>query len=88
MNHTLRLNGNVGEILQATEQRLIRYGCTEPQAYTLARVMELDQDASDLDVEAAVILAMVNVKEAATGRAQIELVAGKRCDLQRRLEGR
>src|SRR5713101_502848 len=34
----LRLTGNVGELLQVTEQRLIRYGCTEREAYALARI--------------------------------------------------
>ena len=84
----LRLNGNVGEIFTETAQRLIRYGCTEPQAYTLARVMELDQDATDVTVEAAICLVLVSVKQSVDGVAEVELVAGRRCDLQRRQEGR
>ena len=84
----LRLNGNVGKIFTETAQRLIRYGCTEPQAYTLARVMELDQDATDITVEAAVCLALVSAKQSVDGITDTEYVAGRRCDVQRRLEGR
>ena len=80
--------GLKGEIFTETAQRLIRYGCTEPQAYTLARIMELDRDATDVTVEAAVCLALVGVKEAVDGVPDIEYVAGRRCDVQRRLEGR
>ena len=34
---TNRLGGMTGEIFNVTAQRLMQYGCTEGQAYTLAR---------------------------------------------------
>lgn len=77
-----------GEILSVTAQRLIRYGCTEPQAYMLARVVTLDSDATDDAVQNAVCLALVSAKQAVDGVTEIEYVAGRRCDVQRRLEGR
>jgi hypothetical protein len=91
----LRLTDNVGrsaerrgEVLQVTEQRLIRYGCTEREACALANVITLEPDASDSEVETAVIEALVNAKHAVDGVADIEYITGRRCDVQRRLEGR
>ena len=84
----LRLTGNIGELLQATEQRLIQYGCTEREACALARVTMLERTSTDSEVEAAVIEALVSAKQAVDGETDIEYVAGRRCDLQRRLEGR
>ena len=77
-----------GELLQATEQRLIRYGCTEREAYALARITTLERTSTDSEVEAAVIEALVSAKQSIDGAADIEYVAGRRCDVQRRLEGR
>ena len=77
-----------GELLQATEQRLIRYGCTEREAYALARITTLERTSSDSEVEAAVIEALVSAKQSVDGVPEIEYVAGRRCDVQRRLEGR
>lgn len=84
----LVLKGNVGELLQVTEQRLIRYGCTEREACALARVTTLERTSTDSEVEAAVIEALVSAKQSIDGVTDIEYVAGRRCDLQRRLEGR
>ena len=77
-----------GEVFTETAQRLIRYGCTESQAYALARITALKRISTDSDVEAAVIEALVSAKQAVDGVPEIEYVAGRRCDLQRRLEGR
>jgi len=84
----LRLTGNAGELLQATEQRLIRYGCTEREAYALARITTLERTATDSEVGAALIEALVSAKQSIDGVTDIEYVAGRGCDLQRRLEGR
>jgi hypothetical protein len=81
-------NGIVGEVFTETAQRLIRYGCTEAQAYTLAKLIKLDRDATDDAVQNAVCSALVSAKQAVDGVAEIEYVAGRRCDMQRRLEGR
>ena len=90
----LRLTDNVGrsaerrgEVLQVTEQRLIRYGCTEREACALANVITLEPDASDSEVETAVIEALVNAKHAVDGVADIEYLGGQRRDTLR-LEGR
>lgn len=77
-----------GELLQDSEQRLIRYGCTEPESYVSARITTLERTATDSEVEAAVIEALVSAKQSVDGVPEIEYVAGRRCDLQRRLEGR
>ncbi len=81
-------SGIGGEVFTETAQRLIRYGCTEPQAYMLARLTKLDRDATDTVVEQAVIEALVSAKQAVDGVTEIEYVTGRRCDVQRRLEGR
>ena len=95
----LRLTGNVarsadagvktrrGELLQVTEQRLIRYGCTEREACALANVVTLERDTPDAVVEQAVIEALVNAKHAVDGVADIEYLGGQRRDTLR-LEGR
>lgn len=85
-----RLTGSIeaAEVLSATAQRLVQYGCTEGQAYTLARVITLESDATDSTVEDAVINALVAAKEAVGGVPDVEYVAGRRCDLQRRLAER
>jgi hypothetical protein len=74
----LRLTGNVGELLQATEQRLIRYGCTEREA--------VERTSTDSEVEAAVIEALVSAKPV-DGVTDIEYLGGQRRDTLR-LEGR
>jgi hypothetical protein len=91
----LRLTGNVGrsaerrgELLQVTEQRLIRYGCTEREAHALARITTLERTSTDSEVEAAVIGALVQARVAVSGRATVKYVAGRRCNVQRKLEGR
>jgi hypothetical protein len=82
----LRLTGNVGELLQATEQRLIRYGCTEREAYALARITTVERTSTDSEVEAAVIEALVSAKPV-DGVTDIEYLGGQRRDTLR-LEGR
>ena len=52
-----------GRLFTVTEQRLIRWGCTEPQARVLAHVLTLSRYTSDRDVEAAIVTALVDVKE-------------------------
>ncbi len=82
-----------GEVFTETAQRLILYGCTEREAYALARITTLELTATDSEVEAAVIEALVSAKQSvdasqeADGVPEIEYVAGRRCDVQRRLEG-
>lgn len=83
----LRLTGNTGEILQVTEQRLIRYGCIEREAYALARITTLERTSTDSEVEAAVIEAFVSAKQATGGATDIVYLGGQRRDTLR-LEGR
>ena len=83
----LRLTGNVGELLQVTEQRLIRYGCTEREAYALARITTLERTSTDSEVEAAVIEALVSAKQSVDDVTDIEHLGGQRRDTLR-LEGR
>jgi len=90
----LRLTGNVarsaerrGELLQVTEQRLIRYGCTEREAYSLVRITTLERTSTDSEVEAAVIGAFVSAKQSVDGVPEIEYLGGQRRDTLR-LEGR
>src|SRR5258708_27880033 len=87
---TCRLTDNMeaAQVLSVTAHRLIRYGCTEGQATALARVMTLDRDTTDAVVEDAVITALVSAKHAVDGVAEVEYLSGRRCDVQRRLEGR
>jgi hypothetical protein len=80
--------GLAGEIFSETAQRLIRWGMTEREAYMLARVVRLTADATDATCENAVILALIAASEAVRGRAEVTLVGGRHCDVQRRLEGR
>jgi len=77
-----------GEVFTETAQRLIRYGCTEPQAYALARAVTLERTATDSELETAVIEALVSAKQSIDGVPDIEYLAGRRCDVQRKLEGR
>jgi hypothetical protein len=72
-----------GEVLSETAQRLIRYGCTEAQAYRLARVCTLAADASNAVCEDAVILALVSASEAVHGRAEVTYISGIRRDTLR-----
>ena len=80
--------GPSGEIFSETAQRLLRWGMIEREAYMLARCVRLAADATDTACEDAVILALVAASEAVSGRADVTLVGGRRCDVQRRLEGR
>ncbi len=79
---------SAGEILSLTAHRLTRWATSEREECALAQVVNLEQDAPDAVVEQAVIEALVSVKQAVDGLADIEYVAGRRCDVQRRLEGR
>lgn len=81
-------SGIGGEVFTETAQRLIRYGCTEPQVYALARVITIEPEATDAVIEQALIEVLVSLKEAVDGIADIEYLGGRRCDVQRRLEGR
>jgi len=83
----LRLT-NSGEVFTETAHRLIRWGMSEREAFALAQVMTLTGDASDDAVQNAVCLALVSAKQAVDGVAEIEYITGRRCDVQRRLEGR
>jgi hypothetical protein len=76
------------EVFSGTAQRLIRFGCTESQAYTLAKIVTLDRDATDAETCDAICLALVSLKEAMDGITEIAYVDGSRRDLQRRIEGR
>jgi hypothetical protein len=77
-----------GEVFSETATRLIGFGCTEPQAYSLSKIISLGRDATDTEVEAVVISALIAAKQAVGNESEVEYVGGRRCDLQRRLEGR
>ncbi len=81
------LGGMTGEVFNVTAQRLVRYGCSEAQAYRLARVCTLAADATDAACEDAVVLALVAASEAVNGREEVTYVSGVRRDTLR-LEGR
>lgn len=76
-----------GEIFSATAQRLIRFGCNESQAYTLAKIVTLNRDATDAETCNAICRALVSVKEARDGITEVEYLGGQRRDTLR-LEGR
>jgi hypothetical protein len=86
------LGGTTGEVFNVTAQRLVRYGCTEGQAYSLARLIRLDRETPDATVEVAVIGALVAAKEAVDGVPEVEYISGQRRDTLRldaaRSEGR
>ena len=79
---------NLAEVLTVTVCRLIRWGTSEREACALANLVTLERDTPDTLVEQAVIEALVDAKQSVDGVADIEYVAGRRCDVQRRLEGR
>jgi hypothetical protein len=87
-----RLSGMTGEVFNITAQRLVRYGCSESQAYALSRLIRLDHETPDATVEAAVIGALVAAKEAVDGVPEVEYISGQRRDTLRldatRREGR
>ena len=72
-----------GRILTATETLLLRFCDDERQAVALAPYVNLRQDATDQQIADAVILALVRIKEAAQGKAEIHYVSGHRRDLLR-----
>jgi hypothetical protein len=82
-----RLGRCEGEILQATEQRLIAWGVTEREACALARIISVEPNATDAAVEQAVIEALVSAKQAVDGVPEIEYLGGIRRDTLR-LEAR
>jgi hypothetical protein len=72
-----------GETLSVTAQRLIKWGTSEREALALARVIRIGDDATDACVEHAVIDALVSIKQAADGFADIEYIGGHRRDILR-----
>jgi hypothetical protein len=77
-----------GEVFTPTAQRLIRYGCTEPESYVLARIMlsrstTLERTATESEVEAAVIEALVSAKQSIDGVPEVEYLGGQRRDTLR-----
>lgn len=85
------LSGTRGEVFNVTAQRLVRYGCSEAQAYRLGRVCTLAADATDAACQDAVVLALVAASEVVNGRAEVTYVSGIRRDtlrLDTRREGR
>jgi hypothetical protein len=48
----------------------------------------IEPEATDAVIEQALIEVLVSLKEAVDGIADIEYLGGRRCDVQRRLEGR
>jgi hypothetical protein len=72
-----------GEVMNETFHRLVRYGLTEGQATALARIVTLPRNASDAVVEIAVIAALVSVKQAVDGDAEVEYLGGQRRDTLR-----
>jgi hypothetical protein len=69
--------------LTAIETRLIQWGLSEREAVALAPRMELSADATDAQITLAVTCAMVEAKEAATGRAEVLYLGGIRRDTLR-----
>ena len=81
------LTGMSGAIFSETAQRLVRYGLTEREAWTVSRCVRLTANTTDADCENAVILALVAASEAVNGRADVTYVSGVRRDTLR-LEGK
>ncbi len=76
---TLKLTATIEapEILNATAERLIAYGCTERQAYSLSRVITLRREADDDEVGKAVIAMIVGALET-VHTLDIEYLGGQR----------
>lgn len=71
--------------LSPTEQRLVKFCDDERQALALAPFVSLSADATDEEVQDAVIVSFVKIKEAISGVApELELVSGQRRDLIRK----
>jgi hypothetical protein len=81
---TERLETRMGEVVSPTEQRLIRYGCTEREARVLATAVRVRPDASDAECENAVINALVDAKQTVDGISEVEYLSGQRRDTLRR----
>ena len=75
------------EVLNQTAHRLIRWGMSEREASSLARLITLESDSRDAVVEQAVIEALVSAKQAIDGITEIEYLGGQRRDTLR-LESR
>jgi hypothetical protein len=73
------------KVLTPTEQLLVEYCGEERQALALAPLVRLSPDATQQDVENAVILALVFAKQAISGPApQLEYISGQRRDIIRK----
>jgi hypothetical protein len=84
----LLTTGMPGEVFSEAAYRLVRYGLNEREAWTLARFCTLAMDATDAECEQAVINALVIAKTTVDRVTTVEYLGGRRCDVQRRLEGR
>jgi hypothetical protein len=71
-------------VLTPVERLLLSFCDDERQAIALAPHVNLPSDATEQEIESAVILALVRAKEACSGRApQLEFVSGQRRDTLR-----
>jgi len=69
--------------LTATETLLLTYCDSERQAIALAPYVHLNADATQPEIEHAVLCALVHAKEAVSGCASVEFISGQRRDTLR-----
>jgi hypothetical protein len=70
-------------VLSPTEMRLMKWGMSEREAVALAPRMDVTPASTDAEIEQACIAVLVEVKEASSGRAQVQYLCGQRRDLLR-----
>jgi hypothetical protein len=73
----------VSRVLTPLEIQLFSYLGSEREACALAPFVYLPEHATYNEIENAVCAALVRVKEARDGRAQVEYITGQRRDLLR-----
>lgn len=71
------------KILTHTERILSDYCGSEAQGVLLAKVVSLPESPSEQEIQDAVLLAFVRVKEATQGRVAVEFLGGERRDTLR-----
>jgi hypothetical protein len=81
------VKNNIAEhILTPLETMLSKYLEDDRAAIAIAPFVTLPPDPTEEQIENAVIMALVKAKKAVGGISKVEYVAGRRCDVQRRLE--
>jgi hypothetical protein len=75
------LNTSQGAVMGERFDRLIRYGCTEAQATSLAPYVSITKSSTDEVVEGEVCMALVNAKQAVDGvTPKVHYLSGARRD--------